>query len=268
MRVTGEDEPRAHSIQQKLQSLEGRDVQLLSITILILLVMAAAVVALILPNVMWNLKDLRLEGRYIPQLLFGFVALILLFNVYVIDQRRLLRKTRTALLTQLSRAEAAERLALVDPLTDVFNRRYMDYLLPMETKRADRTGNALTLLMMDVNDFKLVNDRFGHAEGDRFLREVVHVLKKTFRQSDTIIRYGGDEFLVLLPETDESNARRAVERLLTEVGGWNAAHPDTGYRMALSSGLASYRQGAQIADVLDLADQQLYLRKNQQSAAN
>ncbi|MFQ5776685.1 MAG: GGDEF domain-containing protein [Terriglobia bacterium] len=268
MRGTQEDDPKGHSAQQELQSLEGRDVQLLSITVLMLLVMAAAVVALILPNVVWNLPDLRLKGRYLPQLLFGFVALIILFNVYVIDQRRLLRKTRNALLAQLGRAHTAERLSLVDPLTDVFNRRYMDYVLPMESKRADRTGNALTLLMIDVNDFKVVNDRFGHAEGDRFLQGVVQVLKKTFRQSDTIIRYGGDEFLVLMPDTDEKSSRPAMERLLKEVDGWNRAHPDAGHEMALSCGLASYRKGATIADVLDLADQQLYLRKNQQPATN
>lgn len=254
-------EPAAESLRHELEALEGRDLQLWSIGLLILIVIAAGFLSLILPNLMWNLGEMRLDGRYVPQLFFGFIVLVALFNIYAMQQRRALRATRTELLKQLVRSEAAEHLALIDPLTEVFNRRYLEKILPKEIKRADRHGESLTMLMIDVDGFKSVNTRFGHVVGDKILKEVAQLLKSTFRTSDTIIRYGGDEFLVLLPEADQEHAQIAVRRLLERVDQWNQASPIPGYRMSLSCGTSAYAKGGRPEEVLASADQRMYEQK-------
>ncbi len=256
-----EKNPRAAGLQREIEAMEGRDLQLWSIGLLVILVVAAGFIALVLPNVMWNLKTLRFEGRYLPQLFFGFIVLILLFNIYVIDQRRVLRRAREELVRELVRSEAAEKLSLVDPLTEIYNRRYLDQLLTRETSRADRLGSNLTFLMIDVDAFKSVNTRFGHRVGDQMLADVAVLLKRTFRTSDTIVRYGGDEFLLVLTDTDEAQAQRAVERLFRQVETWNQTNAGRGYTLSVSCGLASYRKGANVVEVIEAADQKMYLHK-------
>lgn len=260
-----EETARTAELRREIQGLDDRDIQLWSIGVLIILVLAAGFAALVLPNVMWNLGILKVDGRYLPQLFFGFIVLIVLFNIYSLQRRRSLQKTRDELVRELVRREAAEKLSLVDPLTELYNRRYLNQVIPREVSRADRLGTHLTFLMMDVDDFKSVNTQFGHARGDRLLCEVAQLLKRTFRTSDTIVRYGGDEFLALLTETDQAQAGVAVGRLRGAVDRWNRANSAEGYSMSISCGLASYAKGENVSDVIHLADQRMYLHKAGQS---
>ncbi|MBI1941721.1 MAG: GGDEF domain-containing protein [Acidobacteria bacterium] len=254
-------EQRTERLQQEIKALDGRDLQLWSIGLLMILVVAAGFVALILPNVMWGLGELRVAGRYLPQLFFGFISLIVLFNVYAFHQRWLLRNTREELVRQLVRGEAAEQLAMMDPLTGVFNRRYLDEVLPKEINRAERLKHELAFIMIDVDGFKSVNTRFGHVVGDQVLTEVAHVLKGHFRLSDSIIRYGGDEFLVLMVDTDEHGGQVSAERLQGSVDRWNAASVIPGYKMSLSCGVATFAKGASPAEAIEAADQRMYHQK-------
>ena len=256
-----EAEPRTAKLEQEIKTLEGRDLQLWSIGLLMLLVVAAGFIALILPNVMWGLGELRVAGRFLPQLFFGFISLIVLFNVYAFHQHHLLNVTRGELVRQLVRSEAAEQLAMIDPLTGVFNRRYLDEVLPKEVSRAERLRSQLSFAMIDVDGFKSVNTRFGHVIGDRVLTEVAHLLKAQFRLSDSIIRYGGDEFLVVLSDTDEPGAQISVERLQESVDRWNVATVIAGYKMSLSCGVASFAKGASPTEVIEVADQRMYHQK-------
>lgn len=255
------DTQGVEELTRELRHLEGRDWQLWSIGLLVLLLVAGGFLALILPNVMWRLGELRVYGRYLPQLFFGFISLIILFNIYVVQQRRILRNTREELVRQLIRSEAAERLSLLDPLTGVFNRRYLEEILPKEINRAQRRESSLAVVMIDVDGFKAVNTRFGHLVGDRVLKEVAELLKKNFRVSDTVIRYGGDEFLVLTGDTDEAQARVAVERLHANVEEWNRANVIPDFRLSLSCGVAAYSKGAKIDEILETADQRMYQDK-------
>jgi len=263
-RVTRDQAARRNKLWQEIRSLEGRDFQIWGIGLLIVVVVAAGFAALILPNVMWHLTSMRVDGRYLPQLLSGFIVLVILFNIYAINQRRLLHNTREELVRQLIRGEVAEKMSLIDPMTEVFNRRYLDEIIPTEVSRAERLNAPFSLLMLDLDAFKSVNTRFGHLVGDQILKEVALLLRLTFRPSDIIVRYGGDEFLVLLPGTTEEQAERAVQRLFEAVDRWNGGNASLGYKMGLSWGVATFRKGANVAEVFEAADQKMFQFKTRQ----
>lgn len=247
-------------LQRELDSLSTRDWQLWSICALVILVVAAGFGAFVLPNVVWAGLAVHADHRYLPQLFFGMIALIILFNVYILDQKRTLDRTRARLLRELVESARAKEVALVDPLTNVFNRRYLDEIVPREIGKAARAGTDLSFLVLDVDGFKDINTRFGHAGGDQYLRDVATLLKKTFRGSDTVLRLGGDEFLVVLPETSNRQAERAAERLLWETRWWNqAGHAK--YQLSFSCGVATYRKGMDAKELLDLADKDMYRAK-------
>jgi diguanylate cyclase (GGDEF)-like protein len=243
-------------VQKRVQSLEDRDFQLWSIAALVLIVLAAGVAMLLFPNVIWNNRILRADARYLPQLFYGLITLVILFNIYLLKQRMVLRRTREELLHQLMYTRTMEQLTLTDPLTKVFNRRYLDEVITKDVQRADRLGTTLTLVMIDVDDFKDVNTRFGHLMGDRLLNEVANVLRSTFRGSDTIVRYGGDEFLLILESPREHEALKSLDRLAANIASWNASN-NLDYKMGLTWGYARYEKGKTIEQVLDEADRMM-----------
>jgi diguanylate cyclase (GGDEF)-like protein/PAS domain S-box-containing protein len=121
-------------------------------------------------------------------------------------------------MTERKRSEdLIKSLATVDPLTGAYNRRYGDTALAAEFSRHIRTGNSFAALMLDVDEFKGINDRFGHQAGDLALQALVAALKRTLRISDTIVRYGGEEFLLLLPGADAVSAMVGAERVRSVV---------------------------------------------------
>jgi diguanylate cyclase (GGDEF)-like protein len=256
---------RLRRIELEMKALSSRDLQLWSIAFLILVVLAAGVAALLLPNVDWKRVSLHADSRYLPQLFFGLIMLIALFNVYVLDQRRALNQTRQQLIRQVAISEKREELAQVDPLTHLFNRRFLALVLPKEISRADRLGSTISFLIIDLDDFKLINTRLGHLLGDQLLAEVGQLLRRTFRGSDSVVRYGGDEFLVVMPDTTEEQAQHAVARLRHNVAARNSAAGQA-YRIALSCGLSSYVKGADIDAVLRAADERLYQDKDRRKA--
>lgn len=248
-------------IRSEIDSIQSRFFHLLSITTLVMLALATGMAIRVLPRVIWNLRASQNEWLLLPQLVCGLLALVGLLSWYVLQQRLHLRNTQQQLIRELVRRETAERLAVIDPLTEIYNRRYIMRAIASEVARADRQDSRFSFLMIDVNGFKAANDSLGHPTGDRILRELVQVLQKTLRTSDVISRYGGDEFLVLLIDADEVMAARAVERLQEAVTKWNAATPIEGYLMSISCGFATYRRGADPAATLATADQAMYQAK-------
>jgi diguanylate cyclase (GGDEF)-like protein len=131
--------------------------------------------------------------------------------------------SRTSLLKSVRLLAKPEMDALlsfvvVDEVSLVYNRRYFNQSLSQEVQRARRYGSALTLLVLDLDNFKTVNDRFGHLEGDSALRQVGRLLRESTRSTDAVCRYGGDEFAILLPETTNSEAFTLAERIRQSVG--------------------------------------------------
>ncbi len=164
-------------------------------------------------------------------------------------------------------ADLLEELSLIDPLTQIPNRRRMDENLESEWKKALRGGKPLSILMIDIDYFKGYNDHYGHGAGDECLCHVAEVLSDgVSRSGDMVARYGGEEFAVILPETDLQSALLIAERLRQLVLGLNLPHAASrpGTRVTVSIGCATMDTATSItraADLLQKADSMLYQAK-------
>ncbi len=258
---------RSEEIQRQLKQLGGRDLQLWSIGVLIIIIVVAGFAAVVAPNLAWRgLPGTGVvEYRYLPQLFFGLISLILLFNIYVVMQKRSLNTTRAALIRELVFSERLESFTLIDALTQLLNRRSLDQIVPREIARANRSGSHLTFVLVEVAGFKGLNDRLGNIAGDQLLVEVARLLKGTFRGSDALIRYSGDRFLIIMADTNEKRAASAMRRLMNTVDRWNL-NSQTGWEMVLNYGLAQYAIGASAAELLLAAEQKL--REQQSKTAS
>ncbi len=158
--------------------------------------------------------------------------------------------------------DAAIRLSTIDPLTGLYNRTFFFAAVEREIARSARSGRGFCLLMMDLDDLKLINDRHGHFFGDRVLRGVGDVIRSGGRRIDTSARYGGDEFVVLLPETDPSGAFVLAEKIRQEVAEINVPVGASAIRPSVSIGVVSYPDDGRTSDELMItADTSMYRSK-------
>jgi len=166
------------------------------------------------------------------------------------------------LLLRIRLQKQLKELAIRDPLTTAYNRHYFDEVIQQETARSKRYGHPVAFLMVDVNRFKEINDRFGHQVGDRVLQAVADVLRQNVRKGDTVIRYGGDEFLVILPETNE-RAEVAVERIHAAIARRNVENPVLEFPVPLAIGIDHWQPDdpRPIESVLSEADRRMYVDK-------
>lgn len=158
--------------------------------------------------------------------------------------------------------EKLKEQATKDPLTGVYNRRYFNEVIERELSRSKRYDHPIGFLMIDVDGFKQINDRFGHQIGDRVLQSVAELLQKQVRETDLVVRYGGDEFLVMLVETDGQTeaVKRRIEEAVAKRNETNALVP---FPVTLSIGTAHWnpQEEGSIEQVLRKADQQMYKEK-------
>lgn len=156
--------------------------------------------------------------------------------------------------------------AITDPLTSLANRRAFNDRLDEEIRRSKRYEHSFTLVMMDINGFKVVNDTFGHPVGDLTLQQVASCLVSSVRDTDFVARYGGDEFSLILPETSKEKATMLIEKINQNITNWDMPWPENESMLFLveaASGIASYPEDAQTAEeLISLADADLYRHKN------
>ena len=148
--------------------------------------------------------------------------------------------------------------AMLDGLTGAHNRRAMEEIVAEELERSRRHGHDLSFVMMDIDDFKSINDRLGHAEGDRVLEKLVAALRKSLRATDKVIRYGGDEFLLVLPETSQRETELVLERLHMCIETQVATSMGV---VSCSMGIATARGDPEEGDLVQLADKRMYRAK-------
>ncbi|MBL9039892.1 MAG: GGDEF domain-containing protein [Archangium sp.] len=157
---------------------------------------------------------------------------------------------------------ALQEEARTDALTGLKNRRYLEERLAQELSRVSRSGGHCAVVIIDVNQFKKINDSYGHIVGDTVLQSVAHHLRTTVRQHDVVCRHGGDEFAVLLPDAGPAEAAAAVRRLSRPI-----ENPHLDWAVTLSVGAAVWpNAGASMAELLHQADLDMYFRKR--STAN
>ncbi len=148
-------------------------------------------------------------------------------------------------------------ISMTDGLTGIYNYRYCTQTLDYEIIRAKRYARNLSLLMIDVDQFKSYNDTLGHLEGDKFLKSIAQIIKQNIRTTDVACRYAGDEFAVILPETDLAQARSMAEKIRKKVSELSAKQP-----ISVSIGLAESNAHTNRYDLIQRADSHLYTAKH------
>ncbi|MFN2381978.1 MAG: diguanylate cyclase [Guyparkeria sp.] len=184
----------------------------------------------------------------------GFFVLVLLAGLAVFLKQAGLKKQLEAAYRQ------AERLAVTDKLTDIYNRHKLDETLEQETGKAERYGDVFGVIILDIDYFKRINDRFGHRAGDTVLRELVAVLRANCRQTDVLGRWGGEEFLVITPHSDRDTLLSFAERLRVAVASRTFSDVE---QVTASIGVALYEPGDNPDTLAKRADDALYDAKRQ-----
>jgi len=249
-------------IRHSLRVLDRKDWWHWWNTVLVIMLLMGAIGALSLPKILGDydfFSQLQLDAA-----VRGLLGLVLIFNVYMLYQQHLLRQLRNHLSGQMEvataqrvRAEAFYELAILDPLTGLYNRRFSEEHLRKEIARAERRGDPLIVLLLDLDNFKGINDRFGHSAGDLVLKEFARRLNKAIRGSDIAVRLGGDEFLVILPECPPEKMAAVLSRLSDfEIEIGQDRVPVSGSR-----GWAQYEAGDSAEELIRRADEALYAHK-------
>lgn len=182
------------------------------------------------------------------------------------QQMTLLQKDLNAMKHEIKsareRAEQLEHELLVDPLTGIYNRRAYDFRIEEELKRFHRYGNIFALVILDVDHFKHINDQYGHHVGDLCLKELINRIKPLLREADFFARFGGEEFIVLLPETRIDGAGGVAEKLRGLIEKTDFLHKGEPVKVTISLGVTEVRQEDAAHEVLfERVDRALYQAK-------
>jgi diguanylate cyclase (GGDEF)-like protein len=252
----------ARNLRESFRRLDRRQWWLWSLTVLVLILLVLTIATFAFPMIL--VREEQTYSFFLNQAVRGLVGLVLLFAVYSVYQQYQIIRMRNQLADQLDALNKVEnltaevyKLAALDPLTGLYNRRSGEQRLAQEMSRAVRHGRPLTLLLIDVDDLKIINDRFGHAAGDLLLKGFAERMQRAIRGSDLAVRLGGDEFLILLPEcrVDE------VQHVLSRLQNLQVQYGREKVECHFSRGWADFRAGETAEEFLGRADAALYENK-------
>jgi diguanylate cyclase (GGDEF)-like protein len=201
-------------------------------------------------------------------------ALVAIDRLPAVRDPRFDRGTLTVLMAALEpgaialdnavRMQRAEELSVTDDLTQLYNSRYLSQVLRRETKRASRNGRPLSLLFIDLDGFKSINDSHGHLYGSRALVEAASVIRASARETDIVARFGGDEFALVLPDTGSDGATFVGERIREKIAAWSFLRGDgLDITLTVSVGVATLPDVAASAEqLIQAADKAMYFVKD------
>jgi diguanylate cyclase (GGDEF)-like protein len=248
-------------IRASQRQLERRDLWVWGNAIIIILSLLALVVALSV--------SIYLEGA---KALFGWklslavrilAGMVVLFTAHMIHQHLKLRAIQKELAERQIEAEVFRRLAMFDPLTGLYNRRFAEQRLRAEIARSERRGLSMLVVLLDLDDFKSTNDTHGHLVGDQVLKEFARALSSSTRGSDLAVRWGGDEFLMLLLDCEVEQLSLVLNRLK----GFGVEVREKRMLVSFSIGSKAYEPGDTFETLIAAADQNLYSNKAAGKAA-
>jgi diguanylate cyclase (GGDEF)-like protein len=249
-------------IRDNLRHLDRRQWWLWSTTFAVILLLTVAVASFAFPALLS--REQTTYSFYLNQAVRSLVGLVLISSVYLIYQQHMLSKLRNQLADQInslakveSLASEVYKLAALDQLTGLYNRRSGEQRLAQEISRAQRHGRPLTVLLMDLDGLKQVNDKHGHAAGDSLLKGFADRLQRAIRGSDLAVRLGGDEFMALLPECRAEEVRHVLAR----IEGLEIEFNEEKISLHFSRGWTDYKAGETPQELLNRADQELYANK-------
>lgn len=254
---------RALEIQAVLRTVGRRQWWLWSTAVMVTILLTLGIASFAFPELLNSPQD-SFYSFELGQAVRGLVGLVLIFNVYAIYQQMQIRRMQAALGEQVcaldkmeARTEEVYKLALLDSLTGLYNRRCGEQRLAAEVARTRRNGLPLTIIMLDLNGLKYVNDKYGHAAGDEMLKIFSLRLNKAIRGSDLAVRLGGDEFLLILPECKPDEVRHVLGRLT----GMRIELDGQEIPLTFSAGWTNYIPGETPEELMKRADAELYVNK-------
>jgi diguanylate cyclase (GGDEF)-like protein len=240
--------PQEH--ESRLVKLQRREWSLWSTALLIMLCLTAGLATISFTAAM---KD-----KNVLESIIGLTIIIVLFGCYSTYEKFLINRLRLEAAQNHLSSVTWREVALIDPLTGLFNRRYGEKRLKEEILRSQRKGYSLTLVTFDLNDFKRINDEFGHEVGDSALKSFAASLQNLARETDVTARLAGDEFMMLLTECDAAQAAAMIKRLEVETLTIGKRVVPIGF----SVGWTQYQPGDHPQDMMRRADELLYQDKD------
>ena len=248
-------------VSRELSQLEKRDWELWVIVSLAGVLVGIGFLAILFPAAFLTDGNFRFEITASKQLVVALATLLVLLNTYLVTRRLELRRMREGLVSATIQNELVRLQSFTDPLTEIYNRRSLDDMAARYISHARRSHKPLTFLLIDVDRFKQVNTRFGHLTGDFVLAEIAALLKTSVRGSDAVVRYGGDEFFIILADTSGADAGAVVHRANTYLREWNRAGHLDDFEITLSIGVSEWSDGKTLDEMLDAADREMYAEK-------
>jgi diguanylate cyclase (GGDEF)-like protein len=249
-------------VSQQLSKLEKRDWELWGIVSLTGILASVTLLAMLFRAAFLKNDGIHFELTVSRPLAVSLFVLLAVLNTYLVTKRFEVRRLREQLISTTLQNQIIEQQSFTDPLTEIYNRRSLDRMSGQFISQARRRKTPLTFLMVDADRFKEINTRFGHLTGDFVLAEIAGILKLSIRGSDAVVRYGGDEFLILLSETTSVGAQKVVERIKEKLAEWNAAGHLQNCLIRLSIGTAEWQDGKTLDQMLDAADRSMFEQKN------